>query len=264
MKILVMPDIHGRGFWKSVSDMSPTASVSDTPYDKVVFLGDYLDPYPFEGIGVDEAISNFREILAFANANREKVTLLLGNHDMPYFSREYRNLSRYHSRIAPYEEWEGIEALFRTGEFSLSCVIDGILFTHAGVDYGWLTDTFPGYRFDGDVGGLSEMLNTLLGEKGYRKLYVVSYTRYGDYPYGSCIWSDVDDLTYERSVDGKAGSFLDVRQVFGHTLQVKEIKTAPSGKDVVYGEPVEAGNIKMLDTARAYVLDTDSFTVTEA
>ena len=31
--------------------------------------------YPFEGIEVDEAISNFREILAFANANREKVTL---------------------------------------------------------------------------------------------------------------------------------------------------------------------------------------------
>ena len=41
MKILVLPDIHGRHFWKEPCNNIET-------YDKVVFLGDYLDPYDFE------------------------------------------------------------------------------------------------------------------------------------------------------------------------------------------------------------------------
>lgn len=33
--ILIIPDVHGRTFWKYAIDK----------YDKVIFLGDYLDPY---------------------------------------------------------------------------------------------------------------------------------------------------------------------------------------------------------------------------
>lgn len=41
-KLLILPDIHGRVFWKE-----PCQNIED--YDKVIFLGDYLDPYGFEG-----------------------------------------------------------------------------------------------------------------------------------------------------------------------------------------------------------------------
>ena len=90
-KILVLPDIHGRRFWKK-----PCENIED--YDKVIFLGDYLDPYDFEGITVIDAIKNFKEIIEFKKNNVDKVILLLGNHDMPYFSSDYYFFSHYHCR----------------------------------------------------------------------------------------------------------------------------------------------------------------------
>ena len=71
--ILVCGDIHGRRFWKE-----PCKNLDK--YDKVVFLGDYLDPYGFEGIEVEDAIENFKEILELKKNNMDKVVLLLGNH----------------------------------------------------------------------------------------------------------------------------------------------------------------------------------------
>lgn len=66
-------DIHGRKFWKK-----PCENIE--PYDKVIFLGDYLDPYGFEGISIEECIPNFKEILELKKNNMDKVVLLLGNH----------------------------------------------------------------------------------------------------------------------------------------------------------------------------------------
>ena len=76
--ILIIPDIHGRTFWKEC--------IKCCEYDEIIFLGDYLDPYSFEGISKQEALDNFKEILKFKSDNYDKVTLLLGNHDMEYIS----------------------------------------------------------------------------------------------------------------------------------------------------------------------------------
>ena len=73
MKILVLPDIHGRPFWTK-----PSKRVNE--YDKVIFLGDYMDPYPFEGNSVEDSLANFGQIIDFAKNNKDKVNLLLGNH----------------------------------------------------------------------------------------------------------------------------------------------------------------------------------------
>lgn len=77
---LIIPDVHGRDFWKDAANRFP---------GNIVFLGDYLDPYPLEGISPDEAFTNFQEILSFKKANPDRVTLLLGNHDLQYFSKAY-------------------------------------------------------------------------------------------------------------------------------------------------------------------------------
>lgn len=45
-KILIIPDVHGRTFWKYAID-------NIDKYDKVIFLGDYLDPYFWEVISFD-------------------------------------------------------------------------------------------------------------------------------------------------------------------------------------------------------------------
>ena len=48
-KILIIPDVHGRTFWKS--------AVESGDYEKIVFLGDYTDPYEMEGITNREALN---------------------------------------------------------------------------------------------------------------------------------------------------------------------------------------------------------------
>lgn len=44
MKYLVIPDIHGRKFWRKPVNRG----LQDTTINKIIFLGDYLDPYPNE------------------------------------------------------------------------------------------------------------------------------------------------------------------------------------------------------------------------
>lgn len=53
-KILIVPDVHGRKFWHKAKEMINSV-------DKVVFLGDYLDPYPWERISRLDAIKEFEE-----------------------------------------------------------------------------------------------------------------------------------------------------------------------------------------------------------
>ena len=70
MKILVLPDIHGREFWKGACEDIDS-------FDKVIFLGDYFDPYDFEGISVATAIENFQEILDVSLQLQKERTVLI-------------------------------------------------------------------------------------------------------------------------------------------------------------------------------------------
>ena len=81
-QIVVVPDVHGRSFWKE--------AVAKYPNFPVVFLGDYLDPYAHENITSEEALVNFKEIIAFKQANMDRVTLLIGNHEIHYLDTFYR------------------------------------------------------------------------------------------------------------------------------------------------------------------------------
>lgn len=51
-RILVVPDVHGRLFWKE-----PVRKYINT-VDRVVFLGDYLDPYKGEEGLADDIFSS--------------------------------------------------------------------------------------------------------------------------------------------------------------------------------------------------------------
>lgn len=74
MKIIIVPDVHGRTFWRKTTELIDNV-------DKVIFLGDYLDPYPdIDGIFPHEALIEFKDILEFKKSYPDKVILLLGNH----------------------------------------------------------------------------------------------------------------------------------------------------------------------------------------
>lgn len=251
MKILVLPDIHGRKFWKE-----PCKNIKD--YDKIIFLGDYMDPYDFENISVPMAISNFEEILKFANENKDKVVLLLGNHDMPYFSDTYKGFSIWHCRHSSKHHKE-IKKLFEENKdlFKIAHTEDDILFTHAGCVAGWLKTVFtPQYEIT-NLDDLVFSLNNLLKTKeGLRYLYMVSRDRGGYEPWGSCIWADREETWWDWQ------SSLDVphdihkyKQVFGHSLNVYY----DENRNLVDGLPVEYENHKMLDNRNAHVLDTTNF-----
>ena len=47
MKLTIIPDVHGRPFWRDA-----VKDVAETP---VVFLGDYLDPYPQDMVTWEES-----------------------------------------------------------------------------------------------------------------------------------------------------------------------------------------------------------------
>ena len=83
---LIIPDVHGRRFWRTAVDRCPNS--------EVIFLGDYLDPYSWEGISHDEAFREMMDIIDFKKANRERVTLLLGNHDLGYLDERINTCRR--------------------------------------------------------------------------------------------------------------------------------------------------------------------------
>ena len=75
MKIIVNPDIHCRNFWEE-----STKNVKK--WDKIIFLGDYFDPYDFEKLTIKNGIENFQKIIKIKQRYDDKIILLLGNHKL--------------------------------------------------------------------------------------------------------------------------------------------------------------------------------------
>jgi len=230
MSVLIIPDIHARTFWKKAVEENMNKVT------KVVFLGDYLDGYPWEGFTRKDAIRNFDEIIRFKSENRDKVILLLGNHDLPYIDkRNFYTRSRYDSSNAYH-----IEEMFRSHRslFQLAYeeYINGkrYLFTHAGITPQW-------YNYHKDlIGELTiDGLNHLLDiPQGIRALCEVSHYRDGYDKYGSMVWAHVDEIENLRE-DLNKDLPWDF-QIIGHSLQNKH--------------PIITKNFACLDCRKAFIL----------
>ena len=73
MKILIIPDIHGREFW-----VEPCSHVDE--FDKIIFLGDYHDPYPLQ-VNRDDSRRLIRDkLVPFVTEHKDKCICLYGNH----------------------------------------------------------------------------------------------------------------------------------------------------------------------------------------
>lgn len=212
MKILIVPDVHGRTFWRKALE-------SDC--DKVVFLGDYLDPYSYEGITSVGAISEFKDIIQFKKDNPDKVVLLLGNHDCAYFYN-FGSASRY-----DYFNADEIKSIFKENEdcFKLWYQIDKYLFTHAGITNDWLST-----HFNVDI---SNFLTLPISEI-IPKLWVCSRMRGGYDNTGSMIWSDV------REGDRESTYY----QIFGHTQ--------------LESKPIITDTYACLDCRKCFILNTET------
>ena len=131
---LLIPDIHGRIFWKEAIEYY---SKEKYPNLVIVFLGDYVDPYGFEGITRKDAIDNFKEIIKLAKEDN-RVHLLIGNHDMHYWYD-----ASYKSRV-DHKNYDKIKDLFLKNFTLFNIAYEETinnkkyLYTHAGVSSFWL------------------------------------------------------------------------------------------------------------------------------
>lgn len=248
MKILIIPDIHGRTFWKQ-----PCKNIDK--YDKVVFLGDYLDPYEPEHIKVEDAINNFTEIIKFKTKYNDKVILLLGNHDLHYWSYKFlkecggcRISTSYHVMIKNL-------FLANNNKFNLAYETKNILFTHAGYMQEWAA-AYSNNQFT--IEPTADSLNKLLNPDLENALYAVSSIRGGYDNVGSCVWSDVSEkMDYDESNDLINNTGVTKYQIFGHTLQIDYNKYHNHHK-WIFGKPVITRFWSMLDNGHAYEINDDN------
>ena len=243
-KILIIPDVHGRTFWKKAYELVNIV-------DKVVFLGDYLDSYSHENISPLNTINNFEEIIAFKKKYHDKVILLLGNHDLHYWPKfkTWWGCRRIDS------SFDYISKLFldNINLFQISYKLDKYLFTHAGVLNGWLK-LINGDKKIGDstYAELMEFpqpsitldnLNDLLEiPYGLDMLFMVSRERGGNFEYGSCLWADVYEHLYTFG-----DTIPDIYQIFAHTMMFPDIY-----------KPYINDCFAMLDAQSCFILDLES------
>ena len=242
IKTLIIPDVHGRTFWKYAIDKFPKEKY---PNLNIVFLGDYLDPYelPDEHVTRLEAIENFKMIIEYAK-NDKRIHLLIGNHDMHYFYN-----AQYKSRVDE-KNYTIIKSIFEENLDLFNVAFEEkvnrkkILYTHAGVTRFWLDhlrfigklscdnnkveyidrlgnkrkkisdEQLPFCEMLRDMTPEADKLNKMLHNfQGQANLWMCSWVRGGDYDFGSCIWADMEEWVYINSnVKGN------IWQIFGHTL----------------------------------------------
>ena len=249
-RILVIPDIHGRTFWKE-----PINKYIDS-VDKMVFLGDYLDPYEDEGEehDPDDIFQNLMEIINLKLDNWEKVVLLKGNHDQHYYSKRFcdlaagtrmdeQNWDKYHEVFGNYR------SLF---QFAHMEVVKGItyVFTHAGLTLYWLhkVNTNIWQLPDNKVSMANEDIINRINQLDYEPmgqemLSVVGRNRswLGEKT-GSVLWADIRE--HSLSEVPEVYGLNKVIQVFGHTRLNGHLE-----------DSIESGNLVMIDSQKCFMID---------
>jgi predicted phosphodiesterase len=223
-KILIVPDVHGRKFWHKAKEMIDNV-------DKVVFLGDYLDPYSHEGITFEDSVEEFKDILNFKEQYSDKVVLLVGNHDMHYIKTEFMNCSRLNV-------WRRVEIhdLFinNIDKFQLIHEVDKYLFSHAGVYLEWTK------KYEITLEELFDFKKFL--EKRWQTLEDVSYARGGWDKVGSCVWADIRESVQNELLPN-------LRHIIGHTQ--------------MESKPYITTKVACLDVRQCFILDTETDEIME-
>ena len=216
--MLIVPDIHGRNFWKPALEYA----------GEVVFLGDYVDHYPQDGFSEENAYEGLQAIVAFKQKFPERVTLLIGNHEFHYFDMAYQ-ASRFDARY--YDRYHEILAGATTNLFQMSKQVGNYLFIHAGITKGWYDTHLEELRAEGDT--LETQINGLFRNKP-QTFYECSGYRGGWDNFSSPIWADIHELWEEPEPFAP-----DIVQIVGHT-QI--------GKD----DPIIKEHVWLLDNKQLY------------
>lgn len=267
-KILCIPDIHCRKFWrKCVADNVGKVS-------KVVFLGDYLDPY-YDEIDENPTLmecksfgdfeSNLKmlnDILSLKKNEPNKYILLTGNHTDSYIWPTFTSATRTDGK-----NWQNYHKFFSENleYFNFVYTENDVIFSHAGISEGWAKSFLEDYmEYDESaLEGISYIIecaevlrDTRLED--FNSYYIdaisnISRYRGGDSFYGSCEWADlrehIDKIYYEcNKIIGKGEE--NIFQVFGHT-------------QLLGGNPLICDKWACLDCRKGFIIDTFTHEIEE-
>lgn len=241
--IIIVPDVHCRDFYK------PVLTVKDKP---IIFLGDYMDPYSYEGFTDKQGIENLEEIIDFAR-NNNNVTLLVGNHDCSWIWDALR------WERTSYLHYKELHKLYRDNiDLFNSCIkLDDTLFTHAGVSDGWvdhintmLEHKESSLRLNQDniITYIDNEFRNELNRDGVIRhgfssylespIFEVGAIRWGDSTYGGPFWDDVREY---KDPEGWT-----IKQIFSHTQLEKT------------GSSVTVGNGTCIDSRAIFEYDFEN------
>lgn len=237
IKYLVIPDVHGRGFW-----VEPVKDILENTDAKIIFLGDYTDVYledfqeiygykldeegdydikdaPKIGALLEDTVEMLKAIIELKKNNSDRVTLLLGNHDCgyaisPYISSCRRDKVRYKNICKLFDENRELfqladEAYINDKHF---------IFSHAGIN-----KEYARYCFEDEVN--EENVVRLFNEKYFEDNYGIMDTlgmysrirgKWGG-KYGSLVWADALEWITDESNEAYGYSIV------GHTKVSKPI-----------------------------------------
>lgn len=222
IKYIIIPDVHGRDFWReAVKTYIDTDAV-------FIFLGDYLDPYPYEEI--DNEYQGLLDIIEYKKMYPERFILLLGNHDLHYLTQSGRG-SRWDRTASERNKKTFLDNINLFQIVYTDTVNDKkFLFSHAGILKDWIYvnhDKFnievPDENADYKINDWTELpdFNELFRcestrDKFFASIGDISFHRGGYSQWGSIVWADVHEhLAAHERIPG-------VIQIFGHTQQEKD------------------------------------------
>ena len=213
IKTITIGDLHGKDIWEKCADLkilSETPNL-ETEYDKYIFIGDYVESFDKTD---KETLDNLQNIVLLKKNYPDKIILLWGNHDLPYYLGYYRHgCSGYRSQMH-----EKLNSIFESNKnlFQMAFQIENYIWTHAGIHKGWYENRFSKIASNEEL-TLAEQLNKSFEKNEHNDdcLFDVGYARGGHQAIGGPFW--LDKMNLHKPLER-------YHQITGHS-KVKYIRT---------------------------------------
>lgn len=209
MRTILISDLHGKSFWKLI--------LNTQEWERVVFLGDYLDSFDISGL---EQLHNLKEIIELKVRSKKEIILLLGNHD-GYISPQINqaSISGYQPKM-----YHQFHQLLNDNKdlFQMAYSFDNYLCTHAGVSEEWLEKWGFKLKEETSIEEIVEFINELWKYKP-KAFDFDGYDNTGDDLDQTPIWIRPSSLIDASQIIKAQG----IIQVVGHTSILKLILDEP-------------------------------------